>query len=180
MAEHFAKAIPALLADPNLTDGDVRVYLAILSHADWDKLTNCYPSLQLIATTSGKRRSVVIKHIASLIKHGWIARSPRFDDKGQAASLYAFPKQPIAKGVGAKSSRTLGAKSSHDQEPSTKPRTSLRSLAEDEPNEPASFDHSNRPKYLPPIDLGDEYFHFGTETGDPAIHSQLRQKYKKH
>lgn len=117
MAEHFAKATPALLADANLTDGDVRVYLAILSHADWGALTNCFPSLQLIGDTAGKRRSVVIKNIANLIKHGWITRTPRFDSKGQTASLYGFPKQHAAAVVGAKSGRTLGAESGHDQEP---------------------------------------------------------------
>ena len=117
---HFVKATPALIADTNLTDGDVRVYLAILSHADWGKLTNCYPSLQLIADTAGKRRSVVIKNIANLIEHGWLTRVQRFNAKGQATSLYGFPKQHTEAGVGAKSGLTLGAQSGHDQEPPTK------------------------------------------------------------
>lgn len=121
-SERFAKAFPALLAADDLTDGDKVVYLAIRIHADFKTGANCYPSLQLIADTCGKQRSVVIRHIAHLIDKGWLTRTARADDKGQTSSLYTFPKRNAASPtVVANCGQGVVANCGHDQSHTTRP-----------------------------------------------------------
>lgn len=138
MADHFARATLALLTDPALSDGDRVVYLALMTFADFKTLDNCRPSAQAVADRSNRSRAAVVRSLTSLVAAGWIAREHRSDAKGQAPSLYAFPRQR-----GSEMSRTLGSQMSHDQEPITKPKKRKR--------KPAEY---RRPSYLPPIDLG--------------------------
>lgn len=146
--ERFAKAFPALLAADDLTDGDKVVYLAIRIHSDFKTGANCYPSLQLIADTCGKQRSVVIRHIAHLIDKGWLTRTARANDKGQTSSLYAFPKLNSARPKEtAKSGRGVVANCGHDQSHTTRP---------DPPHVQLPAD---------PVDPEERYAH--TDTSDP-------------
>ena len=117
MASHFVKATLELLSDKRLSDGDRIVYLALMSFADFDTLKNCRPSAQGIADRCARSRAAVVRSLTSLVATGWVTRQHQSNDKGQAPSLYAFPRQR-----GSQMSRTLGSQMSHDQEPVTPAR----------------------------------------------------------
>jgi len=118
-------AIPLdLYRDTRLTSGARDVYGLLLSFADPWTFADCYPSIQKVATLGSLQRSVVSKHIRTLVDTGWIIRFPRKTSEGDKDStLYSFPRQPRrsqTRGRPQKVVYPLPAKSGHNQEPVSK------------------------------------------------------------
>ena len=82
---------PALLADPAVPDGAVRLFALLLLHGNTP--ATCHPPLDVLAERMGVVDRTVRRWAAALELAGWVTRVPRFHDDGSPAAtgfyLYA-------------------------------------------------------------------------------------------
>jgi hypothetical protein len=95
VVHRFAQIPEALLYDPTVDDGMIRVYGILLRHGS--DPANCYPSHRRIADLTGKSKRTIPAIIGRLADAGWIEILPRTTDSGDSDSngyrIYAAPRQ---------------------------------------------------------------------------------------
>lgn len=93
VVEPFAMIPEALLYDPEMEGHDVRLYGILHRHGS--DPSNCYPSIERLATLIGKSESTVHRSLARLATAGWIKKVPRYaDDGGQTSNGYLIYNTP--------------------------------------------------------------------------------------
>lgn len=98
VADRFAIIPEALLYDPAVDDGMIRVYGVLLRHGSDPK--NCYPSHRRIGDLTGKSPRTVPAIIARLVDRGWVEVVPRISDHGDHDSNgYRVHSRALERGV---------------------------------------------------------------------------------
>lgn len=95
--EPFAVIPEALLYDPKVDDGMVRVYGVLRRHGS--DPSNCYPSHRRIAGLTGKSKRSIPAIIGRLVDAGWVSVMHRRDEAGDPTSnAYTVHSSPVVGG----------------------------------------------------------------------------------